>query len=392
MEPHRTGTTVIIPAAGSGIRLGAEIPKAFVHVDGVPMLALSARAFSGCDAVILAAPARHVRDASEILTAAGVDHAVVVAGGSSRAESIEKALAAVPAGTQYVLVHDAARPAVPAAVIDRVIRALHDGAEAVVPVVPVTDSLKQVSGDVVVAHADRSRFARAQTPQGFRLDTLRRAYASARASGRLADATDDVSLAADIGVPVTTVAGDEANVKVTTAADLTSLQRHASAADVRSGIGTDVHAFAADGQLALAGLTWPGVPALAGHSDGDAALHALCDAFLAAAGLGDLGQQFGVDDPEWAGASGLRLLEVTVQMLATAGWQPVSAQVQVIGNRPRFAPRRAEAQQLVSAVVGVDVFFSATTTDGLGFPGRGEGIAATATVLIRRRGAGQVLA
>jgi len=374
--------TVIIPAAGSGSRLGYGIPKSLVPLRGTALVLHCVRAFVDCDQIIVAAPPTDIAQVRALLTSAQLPDVVVVPGGDSRAESIAAALEHVSPTSEVVLVHDAARPFVSAELIQRVLVALADGADAVVPVVPVTDSLKQVNGTSVVAHVDRSQFFGAQTPQGFQREVLLRGYSHARAHDTLAQASDDVSLMTDIGVTVTTVAGDAANIKITTSHDLHTAER--ATTTLRTATGTDVHAFSDSGVLALAGLIWPDCPALAGHSDGDAALHALCDAFLSAAGLGDLGQHFGVDEPQWAGASGARLLEHSLQLLADKDWVPVSAQVQIIGNRPRFAARRDEAQQLVSQIVGVEVFFSATTTDGLGFLGRAEGIAAIATVMIER--------
>jgi 2-C-methyl-D-erythritol 4-phosphate cytidylyltransferase/2-C-methyl-D-erythritol 2,4-cyclodiphosphate synthase len=212
------------------------------------------------------------------------------------------------------------------------------------------------------------------------------------------DYTDDAAVFAAAGFRVRTVAGDSASFKITTPDDLIRAESVFGAhsafgvtgaigadAQLRVGTGVDTHAFTNDPQvtLTLAGLEWPGERGLSGHSDGDAAAHAVCDALLAAAGLGDIGGIFGTDDPRFAGASGDVFVTHAVSLMRDAGFEPVNVSVQIVGNRPRLAGRRGEAESVLSAWVGAPVSVSATTTDGLGFTGRGEGVAAIATALIR---------
>lgn len=395
--PH---TAIIVVAAGSGTRLEAGAPKAFVGIDNHTILR---HALDGVFAaepmqVIVVAPAGYEGDAeSELLAAAGdrVDLGRVVTGGATRQESVAAGLDALWGDVTTVLVHDAARALTPPSVIDAVAAAVTNEAAAL-PVLPVVDTLKRVSDGVVTGAVDRSELAAAQTPQGFPRGTLESAYARAAEEG--ADYTDDAALFAAAGHAVRLVPGSERSFKITTPGDLerartllaaapqatTEVRHHPGALGLpRVGVGTDVHAFGGDGDLWLAGLQWPGEQALSGHSDGDAVAHAIVDALLAAAGLGDIGTHFGTAHPEYAGAHADVFLSRTRELLADAGFVIGNVSVQFQGNRPRFSARRVEAERTLSAALGgAPVAVSATTTDALGFPGRGEGVAVTAVALV----------
>ncbi len=387
---------IVVVAAGSGTRLGAGGPKAFVGIDGHSILrhALVGVFAAPVAQVVIVAPAGREGDAlSEALAAAGTrrDLVSVVAGGDTRQASVAAGLDALWADVEVVLVHDAARSLTPPEVFERVIAAIDGGASGAIPVLPVIDTIKRVSGAEIVAAVDRSELAAAQTPQGFRRDVLDAAYAAAAR-----DFTDDAALVAEAGHAVAAVAGHPLSFKITTAADL-ERARHLVAAPLahtaahlehapvvpRVGIGTDVHAFGGEGTLWLAGLEWPGETPLSGHSDGDAVAHAIVDALLAAAGLGDIGTHFGTDHPEYAGAHADAFLTRTVALLGEAGWRVGNVSVQVQANRPRFAARRQEAERALSAALGgAAVSVSATTTDGLGFTGHGEGVSAFAVAVV----------
>lgn len=389
--PH---VAVIVVAAGSGQRLGAGGPKAFVGIDSHSMLRHALRGvFAGPVAqVVVVAPRERLGDAqTDAAEAAGDrrDLVTVTAGGATRQESVRAGLAAVWPDVRIVLVHDAARALTPAEVFGRVVEAVENGRDAVLPVLPVVDTIKRVAADAVTAAVDRAELAAAQTPQGFRRDVLDAAYERARE-----EYTDDAALVQAAGFPVFTVAGDERAFKITTPADLerarllaapivpTVASLDAAPALPRVGIGTDVHAFGGDGPLWLAGLEWPGEPGLKGHSDGDAVAHAIVDALLAATGLGDIGTHFGTAQPEYTGAHAEAFLVRTRALLAEAGFVVGNVSVQVQTTRPRFAARRAEAEAVLSAALGAPVSVSATTTDGLGFTGAGEGVAAFAVAVV----------
>lgn len=380
-------TAIIVVAAGSGSRLQGGAPKAFVGIDAHSILrhALDGVFAASPSQVIVVAPAGMEGDAeSELLAAAGdrAELGRVVTGGATRQQSVAAGLEALWGDITTVLVHDAARALTPPALIDQVADAVGERS-GVIPALAVVDTLKRVEGTAVAGPVDRSELVAAQTPQGFPRTLLESAYGQATASG--VEYTDDAALFAAAGHPVMFIDGSARGFKITTPDDLERARHLLAPRHIapRVGIGTDVHAFGGEGDLWLAGLEWPGEQALSGHSDGDAVAHAIVDALLGAAGLGDIGQHFGTAHPEYAGAHADVFLARTAELLAGAGFAIGNVSVQFQGNRPRFSARRAEAERVLSAALGgASVTVSATTTDGLGFPGRGEGIAVTAVALI----------
>ncbi|RII99547.1 2-C-methyl-D-erythritol 2,4-cyclodiphosphate synthase, partial [Clavibacter nebraskensis] len=277
-----------------------------------------------------------------------------------------------------VLVHDAARALTPTALFAAVAQAVRAEGAGVVPGLPVTDTVKRVDpAGECLGTVDRSDLVGVQTPQGFPRAALDAAYARAAA-----EHTDDAALFQASGGRVRVIPGDALAFKVTTAWDLRRAEElvardagtGSAPSRLRSGIGTDVHAVDATQPLWLAGLHWPGEAGLAGHSDGDAVSHAMCDALLSAAGLGDIGGIFGTDDPELDGAHGEVFLRRTAELVRGAGYRVVNVAVQVMAVRPKLSPRRVEAERILSAAVGAPVSLAGTTTDGLGFTGRGDGV------------------
>jgi 2-C-methyl-D-erythritol 4-phosphate cytidylyltransferase/2-C-methyl-D-erythritol 2,4-cyclodiphosphate synthase len=381
----RRDLAVIVVAAGRGERLKASAPKAFVEVNGHTILEHSLAPISALAAlaqVVIAAPATHLAEATEIANAVLATDATldVVVGGDTRQQSIANALAVVGDEIEIVLVHDAARAFASSALFERVADAVRSTSASVIPALEIADTIKRVAGDRVEETVDRSSLRSAQTPQGFIAAELKRAYANASD-----DFTDDAALMQSQGKKVSFVAGEVEAAKITTPEDLVGVLSRLNGPG-RTGIGVDVHRFSADEskKLFLGTIEWPGLPGLDGHSDGDAVSHALVDALLSAAGLGDIGSNFGVDRPEFSGANGKVFLEETVRMLAAAGYSVVNASVQLVGNRPKVSGKRAEVEAALSAIVGAPVTLGATTTDGLGFLGNDEGVAAVASVLIIR--------
>lgn len=366
--------SAIIAAAGSGERFGAGFPKALIQLGDRTLLEHAVACLAPiADQIIISAPAGFEAQISE-LVGEGVD---VVTGGATRSASVRNALA-ITTG-DFVLVHDAARALATSDLAQRVVAALKNGESAVIPAIAVIDTVKVINADGYVASTpDRRSLVSVQTPQGFTTSALRQAHVAH------ADATDDAALIENGGGRVKVIEGEARALKITTQADLhTALAFLGFNSTYRTGVGIDAHAFGIGRALWLAGLHWPDEIGVDGHSDGDVAAHAMCDAILAATQLGDLGSNFGVDRPEYAGASGVQLLQETLLKITEAGYFISNVTVQVIGNRPKIGKRRAEAVSVLSqALGGADVSLSATTTDGMGLTGEGKGIGAIASALV----------
>jgi 2-C-methyl-D-erythritol 4-phosphate cytidylyltransferase/2-C-methyl-D-erythritol 2,4-cyclodiphosphate synthase len=333
------------------------------------------------DEIIVAAPQGLERTFQELLGS----EVLVVTGGITRTDSVKAGLKVVSKDAKFVLVHDAARPLASTDLARRIIKELQAGADAVIPGLKVADTIKRVNVDGFVTKTpNRAKLRAIQTPQGFTHATLITAHKLN------AEATDDAALVEELDIPVKVIFGEDRAMKITTPDDLGRAHRFLlgeSDRELRVGIGTDAHAFSADPSrlMSLAGLEWPGEVGVDGHSDGDVAAHAICDALLSAAQCGDLGSNFGTARPEYAGASGAKLLQETLAIVVAAGYSISNVSVQIIGNRPKIGPRRQAAIDALSAALGgTSVSVSATTTDGLGFTGEGKGLSAIATALITR--------
>jgi 2-C-methyl-D-erythritol 4-phosphate cytidylyltransferase/2-C-methyl-D-erythritol 2,4-cyclodiphosphate synthase len=367
-----SGTAAIVVAAGAGLRAGQPLPKQFARWRGKPVVRHSVEALlrAGVTPVVVVIPAGGEALAEEALVGLNIR---LVTGGTTRQESVCNGLTALETDAPAkVLIHDAARPRLPSTVIARLQAALatHDAA---IPVLPVVDSLAHASGVIMGQPADRQALRRVQTPQAFRFAAILAAHRTWR--GPL-DAGDDAQVAQAAGIEVALVEGDEALHKLTFASDFA-----AAPPPVRIGTGYDVHRLAGGEELWLCGVRIDHPQGLAGHSDADVAIHALVDALLGAIGAGDIGQHFPPSDPQWRGAASDRFLLRASALVAEAGYTIGNIDVTIVCERPKIGPHREAMRARLAGLLGVDigaVSVKATTTERLGFTGRGEGIAAQA--------------
>lgn len=375
----------VIVAAGRGLRAGLALPKQYATLAGEPVLRRTLRAFLDTpeiDAirVVIHPDDRALYDAA----AAGLGLPDPVPGGATRAESVRHGLESlVAAGPRNVLIHDGARPFVDPATIRAVLAALAH-APAAIPALPVTDTLRRGRDGLSLGAVARDGLYRAQTPQGFHFDAILAAHRAATDG----EATDDAALAEAAGLAVALVPGAEDNLKITNPDDLARAERLLAAARLPCvGHGFDVHRFGPGDHVMLCGVRVPHSHGLIGHSDADAGLHAVTDAVLGAIGAGDIGEHFPPSDPRWRGAPSETFLAHALSLAAEAGGRCVHADVTLICERPKIGPHKAAMRARLAAILGLPearVGVKATTTEGLGFTGRGEGLAAqaTATVLL----------
>jgi 2-C-methyl-D-erythritol 4-phosphate cytidylyltransferase/2-C-methyl-D-erythritol 2,4-cyclodiphosphate synthase len=378
--------------------MGLDLPKQYLQLADLPILAHTVRALqrsSFIKTIILVVPVDHLEETRELVRAYDL-HLVakIVSGGRTRQESVRVGLQNVPGDVDLVVIHDGVRPLVDPGLVDAcVVRAAETGAAMLA--IPVKDTLKAVVGEVVGATVDRRGLWQAQTPQVARLALLKQAFAAAAENGF--EGTDEASLLEQIGVKVSVVMGSASNIKVTRVDDLALAEallgrdrrEVVSVGMFRVGHGYDAHRLVADRQLVLGGVVIPYELGLLGHSDADVLLHALADAMLGAAGLGDIGRHFPDHDPAYQGISSLSLLGQVVELVRGQGFRLVNADVTVIAQQPKLAPYFPEMLENISRTLGVDpscLNLKATTTEHMGFAGRGEGMAAHAVVSLAKSG------
>ncbi|MGW8161840.1 MAG: 2-C-methyl-D-erythritol 4-phosphate cytidylyltransferase [Desulfobulbales bacterium] len=393
----------IIPAAGSGIRMGsAATPKQFLALQGVPILVHTIRVFQDIDAVghiVVVAPAEKCGWVEDLVRQYKLDKVSrVIAGGRERQDSVLAGLETLPAEVELVLVHDGVRPFVPAAIVENCLQEAATSGAAMAAV-PVKDTLKAVSSrNVIERTISREGIWQAQTPQAAKKSLLKAAYALA-AEKKDFIATDEAGLLELLDCPVKVVLGAEKNIKITRPEDLVlaeailmekgeDMADFGGSSQYRTGYGYDAHRLVEGRPLVLGGETIPYSKGLQGHSDADILIHALCDAMLGAAGAGDIGHHFPDTDHKFKDVSSTKILEDVVRLVADKGYQLVNADITVVAQKPRLATYFGAMEKNLAIACGVDPAafnLKATTTEEMGFEGRGEGMSAHAVVMLKKR-------
>ncbi len=382
--------TALIVAAGRGSRMGESTPKQYLTIAGKPVLRHTIDAFLSHPRIKKLYVVIHPDDKALYEQAVeGLDLPTPIIGGAERYDSVFNGLNLLAdKAPQAVLIHDAARPCVSHDVIDRVVAGL-EASPAVIPALVVSDTLKYSQNNRVERTVDRQNLYRAQTPQGFHFSAIYSAYLLAKE----AFFTDDASVCEHAAIPVTVVAGEERNLKITTKDDMQraeSLIAVQKLPDIRTGMGFDVHRFCSpkavtDNTIAICGIHVPHERSLEAHSDGDVGLHSLVDAMLGAIGAGDIGQHFPPTDPQWKDADSAAFVRHAASLVAQAGGHVNNVDITIIGERPKVGPHREAMRKRIASLLslGLDrVNVKATTTEQLGFTGRKEGLAAQAVVSI----------
>jgi len=377
--------------------MGGSVPKQFLSLKGKPLLDWSLGTFESCDfvaGVVLVLPEDYLEEESKRLKDDGTHSKLIacVAGGENRQESVSNGLKALPSEANWVAVHDAARPFVTSQLISATFT-LARQIGAAIPTVSIHDTLVQVDEyDLLKRPIARNLVKRSQTPQIFTASMLAECHEMAQEDGM--EFTDDATLVSHYEHRVATFSHYGENRKITTPADMEkiAMQKSNSASGIRCGQGFDSHRFDESRTMILAGVTFPGEPGLAGHSDADVLTHAVCDALLGASALGDIGQHFPDSDPAYKNISSLVLLEETVKMVRDHGFDIVFIDTTLVGDKPRIASRRDEMREKLASVMGIDpdnISVKATTTEGMTLIGNTEGLAAMATATLEIQGHNQ---
>jgi 2-C-methyl-D-erythritol 4-phosphate cytidylyltransferase/2-C-methyl-D-erythritol 2,4-cyclodiphosphate synthase len=399
MNPSKVAA--IIPAAGSGSRMGLPSPKQFFELEGVPILIHTLQVFQQVESIgliIVVVPCENCTWVEEQVQKYNLSKVFkVIAGGKHRQDSVLAGLEVLPLEIELVLVHDGVRPFVPVSVIENCLKEAEKNGAAMVAV-PVKDTLKAVSRDNVIEQTiDRSGVWQAQTPQAAKVSLLKKAFADVIKHKDFI-ATDEAALLERVNIPVKVVEGSEKNIKITRPEDLilakAILMESRGDNNVlegnccyHSGYGYDAHRLVSGRPLVLGGVTVSHEKGLQGHSDADVLTHALCDAILGGAGAGDIGQHFPDTDEKFKGISSLRILESVSDLVAQKGYVLHNADITVVAQKPKLAEYFMAMQKNLAAACGVDpasINLKATTTEGLGFEGREEGMSAHAVVMLKR--------